>query len=226
MRLQLLVLVALISWAECTSAIDQEVVEFSYWMSPDGIELYVAAVPQVQRGGPRLYYFSNDTRRLCYTFAVSGSWILDDASGKMQSRDGRGSLGQSVQGPDELGAGSGTELVRAAIESYQSLFLDRLSALAQQGLKAMSGPSYSVEPFTVTGRDAVKWTAHAAGRMNGRDANIRLNEVFVEVLPGWVLAIEARDDVAREAIESLGTAKAPDCFWPLIREQFPAIPAD
>jgi len=224
MRLQLAMLVAAISWASLVAAADEKPVEFRYWTSPDGMELYLAATDPAESGGPRLYYFSNDTSSVCYTFTVSGPWTLDESTGKMQSEDDRGSLGKSVLGPDELGIGSGPELVGAAIESYQSQFAESLSTLAEQGFKEISKPGYSTEPFPAAGREAVKWMAHATGSLKGQRANIRQNQVFVEVVPGWILAVESRDDVAREAIESLGTAQPPDCYWPYIHEHFPLMP--
>lgn len=224
MRAKGLLLLVAASAAWSAAAIDEQAVEVGYWTSPDGMELYLAAAAPAESGGPRLYYFNNDTSRLCYTFSVAGSWRLDEATGVMQSTDGRGSLGQSIQGPDELGTGSGREPVEAAITSYQSAFAERLHALAAQGVKGISAPAYAVEAFTAAGREAVKWTAHATARLQGREANIRQHEVFVEVLPGWVLALETQDAVAREAIESLGTAAAPDCYWPFIREHFPTVP--
>lgn len=223
-RLQLLMLVAAISCASPVAAADKKPAEFRYWTSPNGMELYLAATGPAESGGPRLYYFSNDASSVCYTFTVSGPWTLDESIGKMLSEDDRGSLGKSVLGPDELGTGSGPEVVRAAIESYQSQFVESLSALAEQGFKEISKPDYSIEPFPAAGRKAVKWTAHATGRLKGQRANIRQNQVFVEVVPGWVLALESRDDVAREAIESLGTAQPPDCYWPYIHEHFPWVP--
>ena len=225
MSLKLVLLVAAALWAWPLAASDKKVVELSYWKSSDGMELFLAAAAPVEAGGPRLYFFSNDASRVCYTFTVAGSWKFDKATGVMQSEDGRGNLGQTLLGPDKLGTGSGPELVRAAIQSYQAQFPGILSSLAAQGVKGISQPDYSVETFPVAGREAVKWTARATGRTKGQDASIGQHEVFVEVVPGWVLALEARDDVAREAIESLGTAEPPDCYWPFLREHFPAISA-
>jgi hypothetical protein len=39
-----------------------------------------------------------------------------------------------------------------------------------------------------------------------------------------VLAIEASDDVAREVVDTLGVAAAPDCYLPFIRQNFPQVP--
>jgi len=224
MRGRRLLLVAVASVAWSAAATDEQAAEISYWTSPDGMELYLAAAVPAESGGPRLYYFNNDTSRLCYTFTVAGAWRLDEATGVMQSTDGRGSLGQSIQGPDELGTGSGREPVEAAITSYQSAFAERLQALAAQGVQRISAPAYSVEAFAAAGHEAVKWTAQASARLQGREATIRQHEVFVEVVPGWVLALETQDAVAREAIETLGTAAAPNCYWPFIREHFPTVP--
>ena len=224
MGLKLVVLVAAASWAWPVAAGDAKEVDVRFYNSPDGMEVYVVAAAPAELGGPRLYYFSNDASRICYTFTVAGSWKLDKVTGQMQSEDGRGRLGQKLLGPDELGTGSGPELVKAAIEIHQAWFAENLSSLAAQGVKGISQPVYSAATFPAAGHEAVNWTALATGRIKGQDASIGQREVLVEVVPGWVLALEARDDVAREAIESLGTAEPPDCYRPFIRKHFPAIP--
>jgi len=192
------------------------------WKSPDGQQLYLA-VAAPEHGGDRLYYFQNDATRTCYTFSVAGRWKLDESNGTMVSEDGRGSLGQSVQSASELGVAPGADLVGAAIAGYQRQFTESLAALAGKKDKAKPQPTFAVEPFEVRGRTAVKWTASAEGKRKGRDVVIRQHEVLVDLAPGWVLALEAADDVAREAIESLGTAASPECYGPFLREHFPQL---
>lgn len=223
MSLKPIVLVAAALWAWPIAASDKDAVEFRHWKSPDSMELFLVSAAPAEAGGPRLYFFSNNATRVCYTFTVAGSWTFDKASGVMRSDDGRGSLGKDLLGPEKLVKDGGPELVRAAIQSYQAQFHETLLALASQGVKRISQPDYSVETFSVAGREAVKWTARATGQIKGQDASIAQHNFFVEVVPGWVLVIEARDDVAREAIESLGTAEPPDCYWPFLREHFPAV---
>jgi hypothetical protein len=213
--------VALCDGQAMSAGVDSAAV--TYWLSPDQKELYVAVATPADRAGDRLYYFNNDASRRCYTFTVAGRWKLDSTSGTMSSDDGRGSLGQSVQGARDLKARGDADLVAAAIEAYERQFTESLAALSGQGFEITAKATFSAAPFETSARKATKWTASARAQRHGREASINQHEVIVEVSPGWVLAIEARDDVAREAIESLGTAAPPDCYWPLIRERFPQV---
>lgn len=225
MTLKPVLLVAAALWAWPIAASDEDAVDVRYWKGADGMEIFLASAAPVEVGGPRLYFFSNDASRVCYTFTVAGSWAFDQTTGTMLSEDGRGHLGKVLLGPGKLGKGSGSELVKAAILGYQTQFRENLASLAAQGVKDISQPDYSVERIPVTGREALKWTARAIGRIKGQAASIVQHEIFVEVVPGWVLVLEARDDVAREVVESLGTAEPPDCYWPFLREHFPAVSA-
>ena len=192
-------------------------------MSPDQRQLYVAATAAADKGGSRLYYFSNDASRLCYTFTVSGRWKLDEATGAMSSDDGRGSLGQSVLAASELEVAEDADLIAAAIKSYEHRFKQSVAELSGQGFETKQDATFTAAPFKTSARKSVQWTASARAQKQGREAAIRQHEVFVEAARGWVLAIEANDDVAREAIESLGTSRPPECYWPFIREHFPQV---
>lgn len=199
-------------------------VEVTYWLSPDQQQLYVAATARADKGGSRLYYFNNEANRLCYTFTVSGRWKLDETTGVMLSDDGKGSLGQSVLGARELDVTEDADLIAAAIKSYEHRFAESVEELSDQGFETKQGVAFTTAPFETSARKSVEWTGAARARKEGREAAIRQHEVFVEAARGWVLAIEANDDVAREAIESLGTSQPPDCYWPFIREHFPQVP--
>ena len=198
-------------------------VEVKYWLSPDQRQLYLAATAPADKGGGRLYYFNNDASRLCYTFAVSGRWKLDETTGVMSSDDRKGSLGQSVLGARELKVAEDADLIAAAIKSYEHRFTESVADLSGQGFETKQEPVFTTAPFETSARKSVQWTGSARAQKQGREAAIRQREVFVEAARGWVLTIEANDDVAREAIESLGTSRAPQCYWPFIREHFPQV---
>ena len=198
-------------------------VEVTYWLSPDQQQLYLAATAPADKGGSRLYYFNNDASRFCYTFTVSGRWKLDEMTGVMLSDDGKGSLGQSVLGVKELEVAEDADLIAAAIKSYEHRFAESVAELSDQGFETKQEAAFTIAPFKTSARKSVEWTGSARAKKQGREAAIRQREVFVEAARGWVLAIEANDDVAREAIESLGTSRPPDCYWPFIREHFPQV---
>jgi hypothetical protein len=210
-------------YGQAMSSADVDSAAVTYWLSPDQRQLYVAVTTPADKAGDRLYYFGNDASRLCYTFTVAGRWKLDETSDTLSSDAGRGSLGQSLQGARDLAASDDTDLVSAAIKSYERQFTESLTALSGQGFEITTQATFSVIPFKTAARKAMKWTASARAQRHGREAAINQHEVIVEITPGWVLAIEANDDVAREAIESLGTAAPPECYWPLIREHFPQV---
>jgi hypothetical protein len=204
-------------------ALAADSVAVQYWLSPDGQQLYVKTAPKDRPAAVRLYYFNNEAGRLCYTFTVPGGWQLDEATGAMRSDDGKLSLGQSVQNARDLNAAKGANLVDAAVNAYQRQFSESLAALSGHGFKIARGPEFTTGPFETTGRKAVKWAASAVATKDGNDTLIKQNEVLVEVVTGWLFAIESSDDVARAALGSFATAPPPDCFWPFIREHFPQI---
>jgi hypothetical protein len=218
--LRVAILVVALVFPQAWPARGADTVEVTYWLSPDQRELYVATTTP---GGSRLYYFNNDTSRLCYTFTVSGRWKLDEKSRVMSSADGKGSLGQSVKSAKDLDAVGDGDLIAAAIKSYERQFAESVAALAAQGFETKDKATFTTAPFDTSTRKSVQWTASAVSQRQGRDAAIREREVLAEIDREWVLAIEASDDVAREAIESLGTARPPECYWPFIREHFPQV---
>lgn len=201
-----------------------EPVEIQYWFSPDRTELYIAAVVSSDPAASRLYYFNNDSARLCYTFTVSGRWTLDPATGSMSSSDGKGSLGQGTHSAEDLDVASGVNLVEAELRWNHSLFSEALETWCRRERQVCPEPGYSSEPCQSVSRPScIKWKAAAAMERQGRETRFKQQGVIVEAAPGWVLSIEATDDVALEAVESLRTAPGPECFWPFIEEHFPQL---
>lgn len=212
------VLFALWCWPT-TFAGAADPVHVNYWLSPDKQELYVAVTVPADKSGGQLYYFNNDASRLCYTFVVSGRWRLGERTGRMSSDDGKGSLGHSVESARDLEVAEDADLIAAAIKSYEHRFTRSVIAPSGQTPEA----TFTTTPFKTSARRSVQWTGTAQVQRQGRKLDMRMREVFVEVAKGWVLVVEASDDVAREAIESLGTARPPECYWPFIGEHFPQL---
>ena len=197
-------------------------VKVQYWFSPDKKELYLALPPAPDQTSGHLYYFNSDATRLCYTFTVSGRWVLDPATGVMMSKDRGSSLAQSADSVGELGVEENSNLVDAKVRWFQDRFKAGRKELPAS--QSSSEPVFEVESCNSPSRPScVKFKATAEGQFAGMPALQVMRAMIVEVAPGWVFAIEAKDDVALEAVESLSTTSDPECYGPFIREQFPQL---
>jgi hypothetical protein len=196
-------------------------VKVKQWLSPDKKQIALAFSARDQASG-RLYYFNNDASRLCYTFTVSGQWIIDPATGFFSSKDRRDSLGQSADSTDDLGVEPNANVVEAKIRSFQDVFRDMRKNLPAP--QPTAEPTFEVESCNSPTRPScVKFEATAEVQVEGLKGLQRMTAMIVEAAPGWAFSVVATDDVALEAVESLSTTSDPDCYWPFIREQFPQL---
>ncbi len=196
-------------------------VKAKYWLSPDKKQVVLSFSARDQDIG-RLYYFDNDASRLCYTFTVSGQWVIDPATGFFSSKDRRHSWGQQADSADDLGVEQNGNLIEAKIRSFKDDFRDMRNNLPAP--QPTTEPTFEVESCNSPTRPScVKFQATAEVQVEGLKGLQRLKAMIVEAAPGWVFSVTAEDEVALEAVESLSTTSDPDCYWPFIREQVPQL---
>jgi hypothetical protein len=196
-------------------------VKAKYWLSPDKKEVALSFSARDQ-DIERLYYFNNDASRLCYTFTVSGQWIIDPATGFFSSKNRRDSFGQSADSAHDLGVAQNANVVEAKIRSFKDLFIDMRKGLP--GPQPTTEPTFEVESCNSPTRPScVKFEATAEVQVEGLKGLQRMRAMIVEAAPGWAFSVVAKDDVALEVVESLSTTSDPDCYWPFIREQVPQL---
>jgi hypothetical protein len=196
-------------------------VRVKYWLSPDEQQVALSFAARDQAIG-RLYYFNNDASRLCYTFTVSGQWIIDPATGFFSSKDRRHRFGQSADSAHDLGVEQNGNLIEAKIRSFKDDFRDMRKNLPAP--QPTTEPTFDVESCNSPTRPScVKFQATIEVQVQGLKGLQRLKAMIVEAAPGWVFAVTAEDDVALEAVESLSTTSDPGCYWSFIREQVPQL---
>jgi hypothetical protein len=171
-------------------------------------------------GGSQLYYFNNDTSRLCYTFAVSGSWKLDEKSGVMSSADMR-LIGQSVK--TKISTRSAMRPPVPPRSSRTSASLLNRSRRWPRRFETKDKATFTLARFrhvdakvrAMDGVGRVATTKNAMPRSGSAKCSPRS-------IASRCLLIEATATL-RAAIRSLGTQPAARCYWPFIREHFPQV---
>ncbi|HEU5319300.1 MAG TPA: hypothetical protein VFX28_00765, partial [Methylomirabilota bacterium] len=161
-----------------------------------------------------LFYFNNDSRRLCYTFTVPGRWTLGRQIGALRSENGKAFVGvvfTPERAPD-------SPALRAAHD---------LTASYERGL---GRPLTEVEisPADELFPGAVRWRAGDRVTMRGIQGTLSPT-LFVPFQPGWVAQVTVGgttddDAVTRQVLGTLGTTDHPQCYWPLIRRISPDFP--
>lgn len=209
--------------ALCCSVVafgEPRTVEVSFWSSADQKEIYISASPSPIAPEGRLYYFSNDASRLCYTFTVPGEWALEPETGLLVSKDRQSRMGKTLESAKELGVSGDGSLVDVKVERLKTFF-------TLHGYELISMPCFTTESCGVSSRpDCVIFTAEAECRIQGAPTTQKLHAMIVEVTPGWILSVSAPDEIAREAVASLATTSDPECYRPFIRENFPQLHGD
>jgi hypothetical protein len=183
-------------------------VKAAYWLSLDKKTVALSFSARDQDIG-RLYYFNNDASRLCYTFTVSGQWIIDPDTGLFSSKNRRHSFGQSADSADDLGVEQNANLIEAKIRSFKDHFIDMRKNLP--GPQPTTEPTFEVESCNSPTRPScVKFEATAEVQVEGLQGLQRMRAMIVEAAPGWVFSVTAEDAVAQEAVESLSRTSEPD----------------
>lgn len=185
-----------------------------YWVSPDRKEVVVIVGGQ----RPETFYFNNDSGRLCHRYKISGVWSPTGQKGLLQSMDGRQRAGVALYSPKDLSGENGP----AAIT--------RASNLLAAGYEATFGriEAKRLAAFQSSRPGSMKWTSISHVDVGGRRERVEAEKVLVEIVPGWVAQISASgtsNDVQlfRDIIDTLSATSAIECYWPLIRRQFPYV---
>ena len=185
-----------------------------HWVRPDGREVIVVLGSK----DIRTHYFGNDSSRLCFRFSVPGAWQPTGELGLLESGDDKQRVGVAVYSPEDLSGATGP----AAIA--------RTSELLVRGSEQLGTPLEEREltAFDSSRPGAMKWRASLRPVIGGEPLRAVMEKVLLEIVPGWVAQISASgtsDDsqLFRDVIQSLEMTRGSECYWPLIRRQFPYI---
>lgn len=159
------------------------------------------------------HYFHVNTKRICYSFQVPGTWVHGREAGVLRRLDGKGLVGVSVATVAELSAGSVEDAIRTAAERS-----DRLYAKATGPMPSTLAPYRPVS-------GAWHWKVSIEG--TGSDGSV------VRIVPRWYLpianvwiaqfAIGAPPDIDRDTfvtgvLTSLTISREPRCYEARLRE--------
>lgn len=223
----ILVTLVAIGPAQGFSPPEKDLTPADYWVSRDQTEVILAFPTRRQ-----IWYFNNNSEKLCFTFKVPGDWKPGNTSGLMLSEEYQGIAGVLVLSEQELQYSKGDDLLARAVH-----FITKIN----QRAAGMDKPpdSSEVSPFQSSRAGSIKWTANWIAEREGKKIRIEINKVFVEIAPGWVAQItvsaterssplldSGEDEIAREILQTLENTSDPGCYWPFIRKFVPPLRAD
>lgn len=203
-----------------TPAHAEHLIESLYWVSDDRVEVLVSFPNQ-----NRTYYFNNDAKHFCYSFAVSGFWRPTKTHALLTSEDGQRELGVLVHNAMEVGGGKINPLAMRAAQHIIDIYRNQIERPFDTN---------EIVPFPSAKAGSIKWTGEWRQLLDGQEARIGATKYFVPLSEDWVAHITVlgsekqegtptNDEFAREAIASLNTSSEPDYYWPFLREHIPAI---
>jgi hypothetical protein len=161
------------------------------------------------------YYFHVNTRRVCYSFQVPGTWAAGREAGVLRRLDGKGLLGVSLLNMAELSKGSVEDAISKAAERS-----DQLYAKERGGTPSILAPYPNVA-------GAWHWKVPVEGSVSDRPGTV------VRIVPRWYLpvadvwiaqfAIGApadadADTFVSSVLTSLTISREPRCYEPRLRE--------
>lgn len=191
---------------------DDSPAEVVVTVSPDSIETLITL-----RELGLTIYFGNDVSRLCITYQIPGLWYAGPEPGMVQSADGSTRVGVLTFSEADLAEVEGGDLIERAAAS---------TAKGYGSLDGVKIEKTELKSFKCKRAGVKKWVMKGTVEWKGERRRMDAMKLFCEITPGWVAQVTANDeDLARAIIESIGTASAPDCYWPFMRENFPfAVP--
>ena len=173
----------------------------------------------------RTLFFEN-ARAPCPHWSLPGRWTFAQQPGALRHSDGRGFVGVALYPEQEFNRFPGADLVTRAAESF------RLQTERDHG----EPPITETEPFSAARGGAIVWRVTSAvaipaevikqrPELAGQRA-ILPSRVLVPLPSGWltVITVSLDDvDIAREVIATLETTDRPQCWLPMLRQQFPDV---
>ncbi len=161
------------------------------------------------------HYFQANTKRVCFTFHVPGTWEAGCEEGVLRRLDGKGLLGVSLLRVAESSSRSVEDAIRKGAEHS-----DQLYAKERGGVPSTLAP-YPKVP------GAWHWTVPAEGAVSDRPGTIVriVPRWYLPVAHGWIaqFAIGTPPDVDADTfvtgvLTSLATSREPRCYEARLRE--------
>ena len=176
--------------------------------------------------GPERTLFFENARPPCVHWSLPGRWTFAEIPGALRRSDGRRFVGVALYPEQEFKDFPGADLVARAAESF------RRQTEREHG----EPPITETEPFSAARRGAIVWRVRSdvaippeaikrQPELAGRRA-ILPSRVLVPFPSGWltVITVTLDDvDIAGEVIATLKTADRPQCWLPMLRQQFPDV---
>jgi len=198
------------------SAVAEHLIEGKFWVSPDRLEV-VLSFP----GQKETYYFNNDYRRLCYSYAAPGSWEPTGRRAILRYSDTRYELSVILYAEEQFEGMTGSNLEERAANFIADKYREALG-------KALASSKISSFASAVPG--SIKWTATWHEQRGGKPYEFAATKYFAVIEHGWVAALtivfvpdKAIDDLARKIFKSLNTKHDAECYWPFLREHVPNL---
>lgn len=210
----MLAIMLIIGRAQATSPQEEDLIPGDYWASRDRTEVILAFPTKEQ-----VWYFNNNSDRLCYTFTVSGNWKPGGKPGLLVSEERRAIVSVLLISEKELKHIKGNDILTRAVN---------FMAMIYEKAHGRPPDSSKVAPFESSRAGSIKWSAYWITERAGKPVRAEANKVFVEIAPGWIAQITASytadgDEMTRDIIETLGSKTDPECYWPLIHKFVPSL---
>lgn len=167
----------------------------------------------------RTVYFNNDTTKLCYTFSLPGEWEPAQQSGALRTRDHKRVVGVLFYSADSFDGIEGVDIITRAANH-----------ITREHEKTVGRPlKATLAPFEGGRHGAMIWEIPETVEWAGLQGKIP-PKILASFPPGWVVVLTAtasgateseRVSLARQMLETLSVIQNPQCYWPLIRQQFP-----
>lgn len=173
----------------------------------------------------RTLFFEN-VRPVCAHWSVPGRWTFAQQPAALRRSDGKGFVGVALYPELQFNDLPDSDLIARAVESFR-----------RQTERDHSEPLIAAtEPFPAARSGAVLWRVtstvplppeltKARPELVGQRGSLP-SRVLLPFPSGWLTVITvSKDDldIARDVIATLKTVDHPQCWWPMLRQQFPDV---
>ena len=149
-------------------------------------------------------------------FQLPGEWEPARQTAALRTADQKRVVGVLFHPAKSYNGVEGTDLITRAANAITR---DQEKTFGRS-LKATLGP-FEGAPYA-----AMIWKTPEKVEVGGRQGEIP-PKIIAHFPPGWVMILTVGGPenelwiLARQVLESLGATDRPECYWPLIRQQFP-----